>query len=386
MRFVDLAAQHDEVRAEIDQAFHAIVRDSAFVGGEHVDGFEEEFARHVGVPHAVGVSSGTDAVRLALQAVGVGAGDAVVTVAHTFIGTVEGAVQLGALPLFVDVDADTRTMSPAALERFLEQECRPESDALLHRASGRRVAAIVPVHLYGQPADMAPILDVARRHDVAVVEDAAQAHGARYTFPDGRVVACGAMGQAAAFSFYPGKNLGAIGEAGAVTSARPDVAEAARLLRDHGQASKYEHVIAHGGNYRLDAIQAAVLRIKLRRLDDWNEARRRCARLYAELLEGADVRLPVERDGARHVYHLYVVELADRDAVRRALDDDGIESGLHYPTPLHLQPAFASTTAGAGALPETERAARACLSLPMHPHLTPEQVERVARALSQATR
>lgn len=377
IQFVDLRAQHDEVRDALETAVRTILDTSSFVGGRFVDGFEDAFARYVGVEHAVGVSSGTDAVRIALQVVGVERGDLVVTVSHTFIGTVEGAVQIGADPVFVDVDRESLTMSPAALEAFLEGECRRHGDATRHAHSGRRIGAILPVHLYGQPADMEPILALAEAYGVPVVEDAAQAHGARYRFRDGREVACGGMGAAGAFSFYPGKNLGAAGEAGAVVTRDGARARRARSIRDHGQPRKYVHEIADGGNYRLDALQAAVLGIKLERLDAWNDARRAAAARYHAGLEAIGIEPPREMPYARHVYHLYVVHLPGRDGVRERLEEGGVPSGLHYPIPLHRQPAFDGRALLGGALPVTQWAAAHCLSLPMHAHLSEEHVERV---------
>lgn len=384
--FVDLRAQHEEVRGEIEEAVSTLLTTSAFVGGAAVEGFESAFADYLGVAHVVGVSNGTDAVRIALQAIGAQTGDAILTVAHTFIGTTEGASQLGILPLFVDVDARSATMSPAALGCFLETACvREQRGALRHRASGRRIAAVVPVHLYGQSADMAPLLELARRHGVALVEDAAQAQGATYRFPDGRVAKCGSMGDAAAFSFYPGKNLGAIGEAGAVVVRTSEQVRLARMLRDHGQTEKYIHRIPDGGNMRLDAIQASVLSIKLARLDAWNDARRQAAARYDQLLAG-HVSTPAEMPWARHIYHLYVVQIPERDRVRQELAGQGVATGLHYPIPLHRQPAFEGTLSAKADLPETERLAATCLSLPMHPHIEPGQVDRTAEALLESTR
>lgn len=384
IQFVDLRSQHQEVRAEIEAAFGRILDTSGFVGGPLVESFEAEFAAHVGGTHVVGLSSGTDAVRIALQVVGVGRGDAVVTVAHTFIGTTEGVCHLGALPLFVDVDARSATMSPDALALFLSDECRSDANGtLVHRKTGRRIGAILPVHLYGQSADMAPILDLGERYGVPVVEDAAQAQGARYRFPDGRECACGSMGAAAAFSFYPGKNLGAIGEAGAVVVQNEEGARRARLLRDHGQPEKYVHLIDNGTNARLDAIQAAVLSIKLRRLDSWNEARRSAAQRYASLLSGR-IQTPTEMPYAHHVWHLYVVQVPNRDDVRARLTERAMPSGLHYPIPLHRQPAFQGTESASARLPITEQLAATCLSLPMHAHLSDEHVAAVAEALLEA--
>ncbi|HEX6588878.1 MAG TPA: DegT/DnrJ/EryC1/StrS family aminotransferase [Longimicrobiales bacterium] len=379
--FVDLRSQHDEVRAEIDAALADILNRSAFIGGEAVTGFEREFALYLGVPFVVGVSDGTEAVKIALQAVGVRPGDAIVTVAHTFIGTVEGAVQMDVEPIFMDVDSQSATMDPAQLVRLFEAECTPSANGVVHTATGRRIGAIVPVHLYGQSADMAPILEVGARFGVPVVEDAAQAQGATYRFPDGRVVRCGAMGDASAFSFYPGKNLGAIGEAGAVAVRTEDAARHARLLRAHGEEERYVHQIAEGGNGRLDAIQAEVLRIKLRRLDRWNDARRRAAGWYRERLIGLPIELPTERAGEIHVQHLFVVGVADRDRVRADMDRAGVATGIHYPIPLHRQPAFRGRPGAFRSLPVTERLASRCVSLPMFPHISEAQVDRVADAL-----
>jgi dTDP-4-amino-4,6-dideoxygalactose transaminase len=373
--FVDLGPQHEELRAELESAFASVLDASAFVGGERVEAFETAFAEYVGVDHAVGVASGTDAVRIALQIAGVRSGDAVLTVSHTFIATAEGVTQIGALPLFVDIERHTQTMDPGAVETVLRTRCqRDGSGALVHGPSGRRIAALLPVHLYGQSADMAPLLELAAEFGIPVVEDAAQAHGATYRFPDGTERACGGMGDAAAFSFYPGKNLGAIGEAGAVTTPHAGWADRARVLRDHGQSRKYEHVTRDGGNARLDALQAAVLALKLGRLDAWNEGRRRAARLYHEGLAGTAVETPVEAEGRRHVYHLYVIRAERRDELAAALAETGVATGLHYPVPVHLQEAYADLETAAGPLTETEAAAREILSLPMYPHLADEDV------------
>lgn len=384
--FVDLAPQHEEVRDQLMDLFARALRESAFVGGESVTGFESDFGRYLGIDHVIGVANGTDAVRIALQMAGLEPGDAIVTVSHTFIGTTEGASQIGAVPYFVDVD-ESATMDPAALGRFLDLRCRRGSDGVLrHSRSSRRIAAIVPVHLYGQSADMEAILDIAAAFGVPVVEDAAQAQGATYRFDGGRVAQCGTMGVAGAFSFYPGKNLGAVGEAGAVVTADPERAALARRIRDHGQSEKYVHEIATGGNFRLDAIQAGVLAVKLRRLDAWNDARRARAARYDEVL--ADViQRPVQRSWAHHVYHLYVVQHAERDRLRAELGEAGIQTGMHYPIPLHLQPAFAGTESAADVdLPETERLAATCLSLPMYPHLDIESIDRVAEAIAERTK
>lgn len=387
VRFVDLAPQHEELREEIEAVFADIMDTSSFVGGPHVARFERSFAAAVGVGHAVGVGSGTDAVRIALQMVDVGRDDAVVTVAHTFIATAEAITQAGALPLFIDVDPGTLTMDATALAELLEGGCRRDADGrVVHEATGKRIAAILPVHLYGQPADMDPILALGREYGVPVVEDAAQAHGATYRFPDGSERACGALGQVAAFSFYPGKNLGAIGEAGAVVTDDPALAERARVLREHGQSEKYVHITAEGTNARLDALQAAVLDLKLTRLADWNDRRRAVARRYQAGLAGSSVELPWEADYARHVYHLYVIQAEDRDGLRAGLDEAGVQTGLHYPVPLHRQAAYEGWPVVAGPLDVTESAAERILSLPMYPHLEAGAVERVVEQVLRLTR
>jgi dTDP-4-amino-4,6-dideoxygalactose transaminase len=377
--FVDLRSMHEEVRSEIEAAWKDIVDRSAFVGGPAVADFERSFAAYCHAPYAVGVSNGTDALRLALQAVGVRPGDLVVTVPHTFIATVEAISQLGASPVFVDVDPVSYTMDPSRVERYLGRECSLLNGALVDRRRNRPVTCLLPVDLYGHPADWEPLLELAQRYGLKVVEDACQAHGAS---DGGR--SCGTFGDAAAFSFYPGKNLGAMGEAGAITTASESLAERCRVLRDHGQRERYIHVTAEGGNARLDALQAVVLAAKLGRLDRWNDARRQVAAWYRDRLAGERLVLPSERSGAHHVYHLYVVQVPDRDAVRRRLDESGVATGLHYPVPLHLQAAYAALGHRAGDFPVSEAVAARGLSLPMFPHLSAAQVDHVASALRAA--
>jgi dTDP-4-amino-4,6-dideoxygalactose transaminase len=385
--FVDLRAQHDELRAEIEQAFREALDDSGFIGGPRVASFERAFAHFCEAEHAVSVASGTDALELTMRAAGIGEGDVVVTVPHTFIATVESFHQLGASPRFVDIDPLTYNMDPAKLREYLTEHCeRDRAGVLRERATGSRVAAVVPVHLYGLPADMAPILAMAEEFGFQIIEDACQAHGAAYRLPDGRWAPAGTMGRAGAFSFYPGKNLGAIGEAGAVVTNDDALAGEVRLLRDHGQRERYVHLSADGVNGRMDAIQAAVLEIKLSRLAEWNERRRQAAAWYAEGLTGSGLALPAEPDGSRHVYHLYVVRVPDRDGVRDRLAERGVNTGLHYPIPIHLQPAWKELELGAGSFPESERAAAEILSLPMFPHLTREQVAYVCEQVREAIR
>jgi len=377
--FLDLRSMHEEVRAEIEAGWRDLIERSAFVGGPAVAEFERRFAAYCGASHAVGVGSGTDALRIALQAVGVRPGDLVVTVPHTFIATVEAITQAGASPAFVDIEPVSYTMDVEALQRYLERDCTVERGTLVERRRRRPVTALVPVDLYGQAADWDPLLELAGRFGLKVVEDACQAHGARY---HGR--SCGTFGDAAAFSFYPGKNLGAMGEAGAITTGSAAVAERCRVLRDHGQRERYIHVTGEGGNARLDALQAVVLSAKLQRLEAWNDARRRIAALYCARLQGEELVLPAERSGARHVYHLYVVQLPERDEVRRQLDALGIATGLHYPVPLHLQEAYAEMGHRAGDFPVSEQVAARGVSLPMSPHLTEQQVDHVTTSLEAA--
>jgi len=377
--FLDLQPMQEEVRAEVEAGWRELIARSAFVGGAAVSDFERDFAGYCGVPHCVGVASGTDALRIALQAVGVAPGDLVVTVPHTFIATVEGITQAGAAPLFVDIDPASYGMAVEQVARYLTRDCAVRDGVLVDRQRGRRVSCLLPVHLYGQPADLDPLVELARRYGLKLVEDAAQAHGARY-----RGRACGSIGDAAAFSFYPAKNLGAMGEAGAVITRDAGLAERCRLLRDHGQRERYVHVTGEGGNARLDALQAVVLSAKLKRLDAWNDARRRAARGYDDRLAGLELVVPREMPYAHHVYHLYVVQAGSRDRVRRCLEQAGIATGLHYPIPLHLQPAYAGLGLAKGSFPASERVAARALSLPMFPHLTEAQQDRVAAALQAA--
>lgn len=377
--FVDLLSMHEEVRAEIEAGWRHLVDRSAFIGGAAVADFEAAFAAACGTAHAVGVASGTDAIRIALQATGVKRGDIVVTVPHTFIATVEGITQAGADPVFVDIEPSTYTMDVDRVTRYLERDCSVRDGALVDRTRGRPVTCLLPVDLYGHPADLDRLLALARHYGLKLVEDAAQAHGASY-----RGRPCGSLGDAAAFSFYPGKNLGAMGEAGAVTTADAQVAERCRVLRDHGQRERYVHVTGEGSNARLDALQAVVLAAKLKRLPGWNAARRRVAARYGERLAGLPLVVPREAPWARHVFHLYVVQVEAREAIRRELERAGVATGLHYPIPLHLQEAYTALGHTRGAFPVTERVAERCLSLPMFPHLSDAQVDRVAQVLAPA--
>ncbi len=383
--FLDLITPHRELEDELVEVFRHALRSAEFVGGPQVDAFEREFADFCGTSECVGVANGTDAVRLALMACGVGRDDAVVTVANTFIATVEAITMTGAVPEFVDIDERTCNMSPSELDAYLSScDVDPNSGRPLGRRTGRPIKAIVPVHLYGQMADMEPILAIGTRYGLVIVEDACQAHGAEYRWSDGTWRRAGSFGRAAAFSFYPSKNLGACGDAGAVTTNDPGVARTLRMLRDHGQATRHVHEI-EGCNSRLDAIQAAFLRIKLKSLEASNIERRGVAQSYDALLSGIpSVTLPRELDRSRAVYHLYVVRHTRRDALAQSLDDRGIVCGYHYPVPLHLQPCYRHWGYGHGSLPLTERAAAEALSLPIFPAMTIAQQRRVADAIADA--
>lgn len=385
--FLDVATPNRELESELVHVFRDCLRTANFVGGTPLEEFEKEFAEFCHTEHAVGVSSGTDALRFALMASGVEPGSVVVTVPNTFAATAEAIVQAGALPEFVDVEEGTYNLSIEALTEYLKVQCRREADGrLISLRSGRAVSAIVPVHLFGLMAEMDAILELAEEHGLVVVEDACQAHGAEYfSKRRNRWMRAGSMGKAAAFSFYPGKNLGACGEAGAVTSNDAQVAERCRMLRDHGQSRKYEHSM-EGYNGRLDTIQAGFLRAKLPRLEQWNASRRERARYYDRLLApNAALVLPVEPPGSRGVYHLYVVRVPDRAGMMAHLNKAGVGTGIHYPVPVHLQKAFARLGYAAGAFPVAERLAEEILSLPMYPHLRAEQQQRVADAIHAFT-
>ncbi len=357
--FVDLRAQYLSIKAEIDEAIARVLETTAFVLGREVEAFEAAFAEYVGAGFCVGVNSGTAAIHLAVMACGLGTGDEVIIPANTFFASAEGVSTAGAKPVFVDADALSYTIDPARIEAAITERTR----------------AIMPVHLYGQAADLDPIFEIAARYHLLVIEDAAQAHGSLYK---GRRV--GALSQAGCFSFYPGKNLGAYGEGGAVVTNDAEVARRVRLLRDHGSEQKYRHEIV-GYNFRLEGIQGAVLNVKLRHLDKWNDLRRAHAARYNELLSGSNLVLPREMPYARHIYHLYVVQTEARDALQRSLSEAGVQTGIHYPVPVHLQPAYASMNHQPGDFPESEKQAQRVLSLPMFPELTNEQIERVAEAI-----
>ena len=357
---VDLQAQYRSIKTEIDEAVLRVLDSSQFVLGEEVAAFEHEFARFCNTSDAVAVNSGTSALHLALLAAGIGPGDEVITVPFTFIATIAAIQYTGARPVLVDIDPRTYTIDPA----------------LIARAITPRAKAIVPVHLYGQPADMDPILELARARGLQVIEDAAQAHGAEYK---GR--RCGSLGDLAGFSFYPGKNLGAYGEGGAVVTSNPEYAHRIRVLRDWGQERRHEHTLK-GFNYRMDGIQGAILRVKLRRLEGWTEARRHHAVEYGRRFSGGELVTPYVRADSRHVYHVYAVRARRRDACREHLRTNGIQTAVHYPIPVHLQPAYGDLSHRRGDFPVAEAVAADVLSLPMFPELREQQIAAVAEALA----
>ena len=390
--FLDLITPHVELEQELTSVFRQALHTGGFIGGPMVEEFEKAFAAFCNTSHAIAISSGTDALRFAIMASGVQPGDVVVTVPHTFIATTEAISQAGAFPEFVDIDERTYNMSPERLQEFLEECKKDKSGKLISRRSGRPVTAIVPVHLYGQMVDMDAILKLAEKYELTVIEDACQAHGAEYfSRKHNRWMKAGSMGRAAAFSFYPGKNLGACGEAGAATTNDPALADKIKMLHDHGQAKKYYHDV-EGYNGRLDAIQAGLLHKKLAHLAKWNAQRRERATEYNRLFAAADdsVVPPFEPSWSRAVYHLYVVRAEDRDGMMNHLKKVGIGTGIHYPIPLHLQKAYTGLNYRLGDLPVAEKAAAEIVSLPMFPHLRPEQqarvVEEVLRFSSKFTR
>ena len=378
--FLDLVTPHVELEQELTEVFQQVIRTAGFIGGPMVENFEKEFAAFCHTERAVAVNSGTDALRFALMAAGVKTGDVVITVPHTFIATTEAISQSGAIPEFVDIDERTYNMDAEKLSHYLETQCkRDASGKLISNRSGRPVTAVVPVHLYGQTADMDAILELADRFGLVVIEDACQAHGAEYfSQKHNRWMKAGSMGRAAAFSFYPGKNLGACGEAGATTTNDPSIAAQVKMLRDHGQAKKYYHDV-EGYNGRLDAMQAGFLSVKLKHLPEWNTKRQAHAERYRHLLGNTEgVTLPHEPNWSKAVYHLFVVRVADREQLKDFLGEAGVGTGIHYPIPLHLQKAYANFPYKKGDFPVTERVAAEILSLPMFPELTEAMQKRVA--------
>jgi dTDP-4-amino-4,6-dideoxygalactose transaminase len=385
--FLDLVAAHRELEEELLAVVKKAFSNAGFIGGPMVEEFEREFAQFCGTKYCVGVNSGTDALRFGFIASGFGPGEIVVTVPHTFIATTEAISQAGGQIRFVDIDERNYTLDPAKLQEYIQKDCEfdAKSQKLLERASKRRVAAVVPVHLYGQMADMDAIMELAAKYNFTVIEDACQAHGAEYFSK--KVNAwrkAGSIGKAAAFSFYPGKNLGACGEGGAITTNDEAMAQQMKMIRDHGQAKKYHHDI-EGYNGRLDSIQAGWLSVKLRHLAKWNESRRGLAHRYHELFaETKDsIVVPFEAEWTKGVYHLYVVRVKNREALQTALAKAGIGTGIHYPIPLHLQKAYEHLGYQKGAFPVTERVAAEIVSLPMFPQMTAAQQDEVAEKVEE---
>jgi len=387
--FLDLIGPHQELEKELVAVFQKALRTGAFVGGSMVEEFERSFADFCETRFAVGLNSGTDALRFALMAAGVGEGCSVVTVANTFIATTEAISQAGALPEFVDVDERTYNMDAEKLREFFEQQCSVDHNGkLISRRTNRVVAAVIPVHLYGQCADMDAIQELAERYNLVLIEDACQAHGAEYfSKRENRWKKAGSIGKAAAFSFYPGKNLGACGEGGAVTTDDEELAKKIRMIRDHGQAKKYYHDM-EGYNGRLDSVQAGILNVKLKHLPNWNQSRRERARKYNELFAELDTNavMPDEPSWSKGVYHLYVVQVENREAVQSALTNENIGTGIHYPIPLHLQKAYTRLGYRRGDLPVSENAAQRILSLPMYPGISEADQVRVVEALAQTVK
>lgn len=357
--FLDLHEQYADIKEEIDAAIRRVLDSTCFVLGREVEAFEASFAEYCEVQHAIAVNSGTSALHLALLAAGIGPGDEVITTPMTFVATTAAILYAGATPVFVDIDPRTRNIDARQLESAITA----------------RTKAILPVHLHGLMADMASISTTAEDHGLIVIEDAAQAHGAEH-----RGRRAGSIGRLGCFSFYPGKNLGAYGEGGAVVTNDSELADTMRTLRDWGQSAKHHHVLK-GYNYRMDALQAAILGVKLARLEAWTEARRARAALYDSLLATSHVRIPCNDNAFRHVYHVYAVELAGRDAARQRLEQAGVGYSIHYPVPVHLQPAYREFGHGTGSFPAAERFAAETLSLPIYPELSVQQIERVAGLL-----
>jgi len=368
VEFIHLRRQYESIKQDINRAVAEVIRGGHFIMGQNVTRLEEEFAQYVGARYAVAVASGTDALQLSLMAVGVGPGDEVITTPFTFVATAEVIALLGAKPVFVDIDPRTYCINPTQIEGAIT----------------RRTKAIIPVHLYGQPADMEPILKMAQKYDLKVIEDAAQAHGAKYYFPEsGEWKTVGKIGHLAAFSFFPSKNLGAYGDGGMITTDEEELAGKLRMIRVHGSEAKYRHKIL-GLNSRLDELQAAVLRVKLPHLEQWNQRRRQNAAQYNNLLDNLEVITPFCAPGREHVYHQYSIRLKQRDYLRQQLHQQGIPTAVHYPIPLHRQEAFAYLGYKEGDLPVSEQTARQILSLPMSPELEAEEIEYIARKIAEA--
>ena len=365
---VDLKSQYEGIKSEIQTAINGILDSTAFIMGDAVIKFEEEFAKFCGARYGIGTSSGTSALHLALLALGIGEGDEVITTPYTFTATVETIIHSGARPIFIDINPRNYNIDVQKLEEFLK--LKTQNPKLKTRPK-----AIVPVHIYGQPVDMDSILELAKKYDLKVIEDACQAHGAEYK---GRRV--GSIGDIGCFSFYPGKNLGAYGDGGMVVTDDGEIANKIRCLRDHGRREKYEHIMV-GYNYRLDALQAAILRVKLKYLDNWTEKRRKNALIYDELLKDLDVITPYEEEYAKHVYHLYVVRTKRRDEIHKFLKEKGIACGIHYPLPLHLQKAYQYLEYKEGDFPIAEECAKEVISFPIYPELERKEIEYIVETL-----
>lgn len=361
VQYLDLKTQYQSIKPEIDAAIARVLDSGQFVLGPEVSEFEKAFAAYSKTSECIALNSGTSALHLALIAAGIGAGDEVITSPFTFVASVAAILYARARPILVDIDPRSFTLDPSKIEAAITP----------------RTKAILPVHLYGQPAHMDPIMDIARRHKLVVIEDAAQAHGAQYK---GRPV--GSIGHMACFSFYPGKNLGAYGEGGAVATNNSEYARTVRMLRDWGQDRKYHHVL-RGYNYRMEGFQGAVLGVKLRHLERWTETRRNLVQQYNRLLSECELEVPREMSGVRHVYHVYTIRSKERDRLQKALAEDGVQTGIHYPVPVHLQPAYADLGYGLGSFPEAEAAAKQVLSLPLYPELSLQNVSYVADAVKK---
>jgi dTDP-4-amino-4,6-dideoxygalactose transaminase len=372
--FLDLKAQYESIKDEINEAIQQVIDSCAFAGGPFVEAFEKNFAEFCRCKHCVGAGSGTEALWMVLLALGVGPGDEVITVPNTFIATAEAISFCGATPVFIDIDEKSYTMDPIKLTEFIDQKCSfdQSTSKLVNQSTNRPVRAVIPVHLFGQMADMDPIMEIARKHELFVIEDACQAHGAEY-----KEKRAGSIGDAGCFSFYPGKNLGAYGEAGAITTNNEELAQKMFMFRDHGQSKKYFHNMI-GWNARMDGLQGAILNVKLKHLPKWNEARRKIAIKYDNLLKNLDdLIIPQEANYAKHVYHIYAIRVKNRDALLKDLADNDIFCGIHYPISVHLQEAYSELDNQNFNLPISEKVVSELLSLPMYPELADDQQRRV---------
>jgi dTDP-4-amino-4,6-dideoxygalactose transaminase len=377
IQFVDLHAQYEEIKEETHKLWEEILESMYLYLGPNVQKFEKEFALFNKVKYCVGVGTGTEAVHLAIRSLGIGEGDEIITSSHTFFATIEAIIHAGTYPVLIDIDPQWYTLSPEAVSNYIESYCIKEKNGLKDKKTGKIIRAILPVHLYGHPADMDALREIADEYNLMLIEDSAQAHGAEY-----KGKKAGALGDVAAFSFYFSKNLGALGEGGAVTTSNEEHANRLRRLREHGQKDKYHHE-SIGYNSRLDELQAAVLRCKLKLLNKWNDRRREIASFYNDALNGLPLKTPTEAEWAHHVYHLYVVRSTRRDELFKYLKEKGIGCGIHYPIPCHLQEAMKKYGYKEGDLPQTEKIAKEVLSLPMHPHLREDDTLRVVKTIKE---